>query len=229
MAIADPWQDRWQTVARRYSREYRREDQPLPDDLESLAIVQTWRAGHLQNQIASPFWELVQPSKGQTWLDLGCGLSFLVYPWRDWQASFSGQDICPEACEILRQRGPQLNSKLFKGCRLAPAHQLDYPDRSFDGAIATGVSAYYPLDYWAEVLTAVQKVLKPGGHFLFDVVNPEAAIAEDWAILETYLGAPVELIDLDQWRQLCRDRGARIRAELPGPLFHLLRIDWPKA
>lgn len=227
MAIADPWQEQWQTVARRYSREYRREALPLPDDLESLAIVQEWRAGHLQNRISAPFWELLTPSKGQVCLDLGCGLSFLVYPWRDWQASFYGQDICPEVCEILRQRGPQLNSKLFKGCKLAPAHQLDYPDRSFDLVIATGVSAHYPLDYWAAVLDAAQKVLKPGGQFVFDAVNPESAIAEDWAILETYLGAPVELVPLDQWRQLCRDRGARIRSELAGPLTQLFRIDWP--
>ena len=75
---------------------------------------------------------------------------------------------------------PQLDSKLFKGVQLAPAHKLDYEPATFDLVIATGVSCYYPLDYWAEVMAAVKPCLKPGGNFVFDVINPEEELAENW-------------------------------------------------
>ena len=65
----------------------------------------------------------------------------------------------------------------------APAHKLDYEPHSFDMVISTGVSCYYPVAYWESVLGQVKQVLKPGGWFLFDAINPEAPLAESWAIL----------------------------------------------
>ena len=34
--------------------------------------------------------------------------------------------------------------------------------------IATGVSCYYPADYWATVVQQVKKILKPGGWLLLE-------------------------------------------------------------
>ncbi|MEM6252959.1 MAG: class I SAM-dependent methyltransferase [Cyanobacteria bacterium P01_D01_bin.156] len=215
-----------QAVAQRFDREYGGDSFDLPDEVQELAIFRDWVAGSLTSRISSPFWEIAKPKKGQYCLDLGCGLSFLIYPWKQWQARFVGQDISKVAQTALNQRGPQLDSKLFKGVQLAPAHKLDYEPDTFDLVIATGVSCYYPLDYWEQVMAAVRRCLKPGGSFVFDVINPAEELAENWAILETYLGVDVELIELPQWRSLIKSADAKVTKQAAGNVFQLYRVQW---
>jgi len=64
------------------------------------------------------------------------------------------------AGDALNARGSQLNSKLFRGVELGPAHQLQYESAQFDLAIATRFSCYFPLDYWSDVMAEVKRVLK---------------------------------------------------------------------
>ncbi|MGD1906636.1 MAG: class I SAM-dependent methyltransferase [Leptolyngbyaceae cyanobacterium] len=223
-AAPNPWSERLLSVADRFDREYRGQSPELPEAVESLSVFQDWVAGQLAARVASPFWTMVKPKKGQLCLDLGCGASFLIYPWRDWDARFYGQDISGAICQMVGSRGPQLNSKLFKGMVQGPAHKLAYEPDTFDLVVATGVSCYYQLDYWDLVLAAVKKVLKPGGTFVFDVLNPEADLAEDWAILEMYLGAEVELTALADWRSHLKASGATLKSEKPGELFHMMKV-----
>jgi SAM-dependent methyltransferase len=126
----------------------------------------------------------------------------------------------------MNQRGPQLNSKCFKGVTLNAADQIPPPAQPFDWVIATGFSCYYPLDYWAEVLAAVKKVLKPDGQFVFDVLDPETPLAENWAILETYLGAEVQLEALSDWEKLIAKNSGKITTRQPGELFQLYRVSF---
>ncbi|MFE4104918.1 class I SAM-dependent methyltransferase [Almyronema epifaneia] len=216
----------WGAVAKRFNRQYRGEAFDLPTEVEGMPIFRDWASGKLAARLSSPFWELAKPKKNQRCLDVGCGVSFLVYPWRDWQALFYGQEISAVATEQLNTRGPQLNSKLFKGVRLAPAHQLEYEAQQFDLVIATGFSCYYPLEYWQSVLAAVRSVLKPDGFLVFDVLDPEQPDAENWAILETYLGAEVFLQPLAAWQQLIQQSQAKLVKQQPGELFHLYKIRW---
>lgn len=221
----EDWQAQIGRVSDRYNREYLRQPFDLPAEVEAMSIFHEWAAGSLPAKIASPFWELMKPQKNQHCLDIGCGLSFLIYPcWREWNTYFHGQEISNVAQEALNSRGSQLNSKLFKRVELSPAHQLSYDNHQFDWAIATGFSCYYPLDYWRAVLTEVKRVLKPEGQFLFDVLNPEAPLAENWAILETYLGAEVFLEPLAAWKTLIQESGAKVSATLDGELFQLYRL-----
>ena len=157
-------------------------------------------------------------------MDIGCGVSFLIYPWRDWEAFFYGQEISTVARDALNARGSQLNSKLFKGVELGPAHQLKYSSAQFDLAIATGWGCYFPLDYWSSVMTEVKRVLKPGGEFIFDVLDPEKPLAEDWAVLETYLGAEVFLEPVTEWEKTIKATGAKVVSRLPGELFDLYKV-----
>lgn len=222
---ASTWADRFEAVAQRYDREYKGETTEVPESVEALPIFQDWVAGRLSKRIASPFWEVVKPKKLQTCLDLGCGGSFLFYPWRDWDARFYGQDISPAICQMVNARGSQLNSKLYKGMRQAAAHQLGvYEPDQFDLVIATGVSCYYPWDYWDTVLSAVKKVLKPEGAFVFDVLDADKPLAEDWAILEMYLGAEVELMSLAEWKKALKAAGVKIKKDKEGELFHLFKV-----
>lgn len=217
--------ERLEAVTRRYDREYKGESVEVPESVEALPVFQDWISGRLASRVASPFWEVVKPKKNQHCLDLGCGGSFLFYPWPEWDARFYGQDISPVICQMVNARGSQLNSKLFKGMRQASAHRLDvYEPGQFDLAIATGISCYYPWDYWESVLAAVKKVLKSGGSFVFDVLNPDSPLAEDWAILEMYLGADVELTPLDDWRQALKTAGVTIKKEQEGELFQLFKV-----
>ena len=222
--VGEHWQTAIANTTRRFEREYRQEKFDLPAEVEAISIFDEWQAGSLQNRISSKFWELKTPKKKEAWLDIGCGLSFLIYPWYEWDAFFCGQEISKTAKDILMSRGPQLNSKLFRGVKLGAGHQLAYEDSQFDGAIATGWSCYYPLDYWKQVMAEVKRVLKPGGSFIFDVINPESPLAEDWAILETYLGAEVLLIPLSEWHSLVRQAGSKIVKSYSGELFDILQV-----
>jgi len=223
-----PWQAALDAVNVRYSHEFRREPFNVPDEVAAMPIYQDFVAGKLSGRIATPFWQLLLPKKNWRCLDLGCGLSFLIYPWLDWQALFQGRDICPVACEFLNSRAPQLNSKLFKGTLCGAAHQLDdYAPKSFDLVVATGVSCYYPLDYWEVVLAQVKRLLVPGGTFLFDAIAPEAPLAENWAILETYLGAEVLLEEGDRWSALVKSAGGQITKTLDGEVFRGYRVKFP--
>jgi SAM-dependent methyltransferase len=218
------WQTKLDAIAYRFNREYRGEPFELPAEVEAMPIFQERAAGLLAGKVASPFWQIAQPKKQQRCLDLGCGVSFLIYPWRDWEAVFYGQEISVVAQETLNARGPQLNSKLFKGVQLGAAHQLNYEAKQFDLVIATGFSCYYPLSYWGAVLTAVKRVLKPEGFFVFDVLDPDAPLAENWAILETYLGAEVFLESLSDWQKPIEAASGKVVKKLPGELFQLYKV-----
>jgi SAM-dependent methyltransferase len=224
--VATGLSERLDAVAERYDREFRGESVEVPEAVEALPLFKDWVAGKLSTRLASPFWEMAKPKKLQHCLDLGAGGSFLFYPcWREWDARFYGQDISGAICDLVNARGSQLNSKLFKGMRQAAAHQLDvYEPGQFDLAIATGVSCYYEWNYWDTVLSAVKKVLKPGSPFIFDVIDPDQPLAEDWAILEMYLGAEVELMPVADWKRHLKAAGVTIKKEQPGELFHLFKV-----
>lgn len=211
-------------VAERFDRSYRQQDLELPDEIRALPLYNEWKTGGLTHKLVSPFWEAARPAKNQRCLDLGCGLSFLIYPWREWGAYFYGQEISAVARDFLVSRGPQLNSKLFKGVQLAPAHQLDYPAETFDLVIATGWSCYFPPDYWRECLGAVKKVIKPGGYLIFDLLDPEKPLAEDWALLETYLGAEVFLEPLAEREKAIQAIGARIVSRSSGEFWEMYKV-----
>lgn len=218
------WQSQLEAVALRFNREYRREPFDLPAEVQEMPIYQEWTAGLLTGRVSSPFWEVAKPKKHQRCLDLGCGVSFLIYPWNEWEAFFYGQEISVVARDLLNARGSQLNSKLFKGVQLAAADDLKYEPAQFDLVLATGLSCYYPIGYWQEVMNAVKRVLKPDGFFVFDVIDPDAELAENWAILETYLGAEVFLESLANWKKQIQASGAQIVKQQPGTLFQLYKV-----
>ncbi|MGB7084653.1 MAG: class I SAM-dependent methyltransferase [Phormidesmis sp.] len=222
-----PWLPIISAVGDRFDLEYEGKAFDLPEEVEAMPVFRDWASGSLTSRIASPFWEIAKPKKNQHCLDIGCGFSFLIYEWKSWQALFHGQDISSFAVKTLHQRGPQLDSKLFKEVKQGPAHLLDYPPASFDLILATGFSCYYPMDYWQTVMAAAKPLLKPGGFFVFDVIDPEQELAENWAILEMYLGAEVFLEGLSEWRSLIKSAGAKVVKEKSGELFHLYKVRWP--
>ncbi len=220
----DQWHEQIQAVTQRFNREYEQAAFELPPEVEAMPVFQDWNAGRLQARIASEFWQFQKPKKKQHWLDIGCGLSFLVYPWFEWEAYFYGQELSKVAQEAVNSRGPQLNSKLFRGVERGPAHHLKYEDNQFDGVVATGFSCYFPQDYWQTVLTEIKRVLKPGSVLVFDVIDPESELADNWSILETYLGAEVFPEPLESWTSMIKTVGGKVLKAESQELFHLFKV-----
>jgi SAM-dependent methyltransferase len=225
-ATPQDWSSQIDQVKNRFNREFRQEALSLPPEVEAMPLFRQWVTHELTKKITSPFWELGKFQKNQRCLDIGCGVSFLVYDWCTWQTFFYGHEICVLAKDALNSRAPQLNSKLFKGVKLGTAHQLDYESQMFDRVVATGFSCYYPPAYWDLVITAVKRVLKPEGLFIFDAVNPDAEIAENWAILEMYLGAEVFLSPLVEFTDLIKAAGGKVSATKAGELFQMYQVQF---
>ena len=220
------WSNEIDRVKQRFDREFKQEAFELPAEVEAMPIFREWISHNLAAKITSPFWELAKFQKNHRCLDIGCGVSFLIYNWREWETYFYGQEISVIARNALNSRGSQLNSKLFKGVQAGAAHQLKYENDTFDRAIATGFSCYYPPEYWKLVLQEVKRVLKPDGIFVFDAIDPDAELAENWAILEMYLGAEVFLSPLSQFTELVTEVGGRITATKTGELFQMYQISF---
>ena len=220
------WSIEIERVKQRFDREFKQEAFELPPEVEEMPIFRDWISHNLAPKIASPFWELAGFKKNHRCLDIGCGVSFLIYNWREWETYFYGQEISVVAKNALNSRGSQLNSKLYKGVQSGAAHQLNYENDTFDRAIATGFSCYYTPEYWKLVLQEVKRVLKPDGIFVFDAIDPDAELAENWAILEMYLGAEVLLPPLSQFTDLVKEVGGKVTATQPGQLFQMYRVSF---
>jgi SAM-dependent methyltransferase len=220
------WSSEIDRVKQRFDREFKQEAFDLPAEVEAMPIFRDWISHNLAAKITSPFWELAGFQKNHRCLDIGCGVSFLIYNWREWETYFYGQEVSTVARAALNSRGSQLNSKLFKGVQAGAAHQLQYENDTFDRAISTGFSCYYPPEYWKLVLQEVKRVLKPNGVFIFDAIDPDTELAENWAILETYLGAEVFLSPLTEFTELVKAIGGRVTSTKSGELFQMYRVSF---
>jgi SAM-dependent methyltransferase len=220
------WSGEIDRVRQRFDREFKQEAVELPAEVEAMPIFRDWVSHSLTAKITSPFWELAKFQKNHRCLDIGCGVSFLIYGWREWETFFYGQEVSTVARQALNSRGSQLNSKLFKGVQAGAAHQLQYEADTFDRAIATGFSCYYPPEYWQLVLQEVKRVLKPDGVFIFDALDPDAELAENWAILEMYLGAEVHLTPLTEFTKLVTEVGGKVTSTRSGELFTMYRVSF---
>jgi SAM-dependent methyltransferase len=218
------WSIEIDRVKHRFDREFKQEAFDLPAEVEAMPIFRDWISHQLAPKITSPFWELAEFKKNHRCLDIGCGVSFLIYNWREWETYFYGQEVSIVAKNALNSRGSQLNSKLFKGVQTGAAHQLKYENDTFDRVISTGFSCYYPPEYWQLVLQEVKRVLKPDGIFIFDAIDPATELAENWAILEMYLGAEVFLSPLTQFTELITEVGGRVTATRTGELFQMYQV-----
>ncbi len=221
----DRWTPYLATVSQRFNRELGVQmmgepDWILPPDLKSLAFWQACQHDHLNDRLSVPFYTLRQPKKREHCLDLGCGVSFLIYPWSQWDAFFHGHELSTRIVQMIQSRGSQLNSKLFKSMRQGAAHQLDaYDPESFDLAIATGFVYYYPIDYLAEIWQALKPVLKPKSQLILEVVNPDSKWADEWGLIEIFKGTEPILAPLTDWEKVIKQLQGRLVKRADGELF----------
>ena len=200
----------------------------MPEDLRELPFWQESQQNAFQEALSVPFHQLRVPKKRERCLDLGCGVSFLIYPWVDWEAFFHGHELSSRAVKFIKARAPQLNSKLFKSMQQGMAHQLNPYDRDqFDLAIATGFFFYYPPEYFSMVWHQLRRVLKPKASLIVEFVNPESAWVDEWGLIELHKGTEPILTPLQTWEKLIKQLGGKIRKQEAGELFVTYAIATP--
>ncbi len=222
--LTDPWQAYLTPVAQRFNREagIQLGEPPweIPADLKSLPFWQACQRDHLEDRLGVPFHQVRTPKKGEYCLDLGCGVSFLIYPWNQWQANFYGHEISDRIVKLLKSRAPQLNSKLFKSMQQGPAHRLDvYTEAQFDLVIATGFLYYYPLEYFTQVWQALQPILKPKAQLIIEIVQADSVWAEEWGLIELTKGTEPILLPQETWEDQIKQLGGKVLRRAHGELF----------
>lgn len=227
------WNTYMVPIVKRFDREVaiqlgEKPDWELPEDVSSLPFWQEYSHNAFREGLGVPFYQLRKPKKRENCLDLGCGVSFLIYPWVEWEAYFYGHDFSDRAVKFIKSRAPQLNSKLFKSMQQGPAHRLDaYQENQFDLAIATGFLYYYPLEYFSLMWHPLRRILKPKSLFVFDVVDPETRWVDEWGLGEIYKETEPVLTPLSQWEALIKQLGGKVRKQEAGELFVTYSVALP--
>ncbi|MDO8445690.1 MAG: methyltransferase domain-containing protein [Deltaproteobacteria bacterium] len=101
-------------------------------------------------------------------LDLGCGIGIFtrILSNVDGVTGVVGLDISRES--VLHAKG-KCNSRC--SFLAGSAIELPFPDSSFDAVVALGDTISHIHNGYREAISEAARVLKPGGHLLFDVDN----------------------------------------------------------
>ena len=94
-------------------------------------------------------------------LEVGCGTGLILERAAGFARSARGIDISPEMLQRARDRGLDV--------READASKLPFDDASFDVAYSFKVLSHVP--DLAASLSEMARVVRPGGHLVFDVYN----------------------------------------------------------
>ncbi|PZX18918.1 3-demethylubiquinone-9 3-methyltransferase [Palleronia aestuarii] len=157
---------------------------------------------------------------GKRVLDLGCAGGFMAEALAKRGAVVTGLDPAEDAIEAARKHAKSEGHEITYDTGVG--EELPYADASFDAVVCVDVLEHVrDLD---AVLREVERVLVPGGHFLFDTINrnPIARFATITAA-EDILGLlPKGTHDPEMFITPSELRGALTRAGLePGPMTGL--------
>ena len=192
----------------------------LSEDVKQSRFWQACQSENLLDRLGVPFHELRQPKKKEACLDIGCGVSFLIYPWNHWGAYFYGHELSPKTVEFVQSRGPQLNSKLFKEMNRGVAHLLSqYAEQQFQMAIATGFLYYFPTDYFSLVWSQLLRVMQPKSPLVLELLDPESEWVDEWGLLEMEKGVEPLFTPLQEWEATFKQLGSKVRKRVEGELF----------
>lgn len=133
--------------------------------------------------------EYLDPQPCMNFLDAGCGGGLAAYRLDRWPSTYYGVDISPRL--IRAMQGFAENEKISTGgLWVADLADLPFDDDFFDIAAVIGVFEYHTLDYIAEALKELHRVLKPRARIVMDIPNLEHPHVKVMFKLEEYLGRP---------------------------------------
>ncbi len=107
--------------------------------------------------------------KGSFFLDLGCGPGLYTTRLARLGLNVTGIDFSPNSLEYARQQARQENQSI-------EYIQQDYLTLDYDGVFDAACLIYFDLGVFSKpnrekLLPRIARALKPGGHFVFDVVT----------------------------------------------------------
>jgi len=167
-----------------------------------------WYKSHLENndtyhaQVILPnLLRLVNPEKGLTILEIGCGEGFFSREFAQAGASVTASDISPELIELGKKQGENVAYVVSKAQDLSWAKP-----QNFDVVVA--VLTLQNMERIEEVMSEVRRVLKKNGRFIFVLNHPVIRIPKstEWGYdeenkvqyrrLNAYLSAKKVTIDM---------------------------------
>lgn len=105
--------------------------------------------------------------QGKAVLDLGCAGGFMAEALTEKGADVTGIDPARQAIEAARARAVSVGQSIRYD--VGVGEDLPYADGSYDAVVCVDVLEHvFDLD---RVLAEVERVLKPGGIFLYDTIN----------------------------------------------------------
>lgn len=107
-------------------------------------------------------------SRPGTVLDCGMGPGRLLVELAQRGWTVAGVDVSREMVTLARSRLPEAAERLLHGSM----ESLPFPAASYDAAVSTGVLEY--VDDVPRALAEVERVLRPGGHFILGAPNTQA-------------------------------------------------------
>ncbi|MBJ3761477.1 3-demethylubiquinone-9 3-O-methyltransferase [Maribius pontilimi] len=112
---------------------------------------------------------------GKAVLDLGCAGGFMAEALAHRGARVTGIDPAADAIEAARAHAAKEGLDITYD--VGTGERMDYPDGAFDAVVCVDVLEH--VQDLQQVLRQVERVLKPGGMFLFDTINrnPVARLA----------------------------------------------------
>lgn len=121
--------------------------------------------------------KLIPDVKGKRMLDLGCGYGWhCIYAMEQGAESVTGVDISEKMLEVAREKTTYPQVKYMCGA----IEDAAFKDESFDVVFSS--LAFHYIEQLDPVIEKINKVLKPGGTFLFSVEHPvfTAEGTQDW-------------------------------------------------
>ncbi len=129
-------------------------------------------------------------------LDFGCGAGDLSALLTQQDCRVTGTDISAAMLDVARRRSPGTFVQLHSTSPILP-----FATGSFDGCIASSVLEYVPQPQ--ATLAEIARVLKPGGHFVMTVPDPEHPVRRKEARLQRLLKLPglATLLSASRWKE----------------------------
>ena len=122
---------------------------------------------------------LAQELDARSILDLGCGTGILTVTFAHEGREVVGADPSPAMLGFARPRAQPA------GVRWLLGDSNSIPNTRFDLAVMTGnVAQHIPDPQWQQTLTALGRVVRPGGIVAFETRNPSSRAWESWVAQE---------------------------------------------
>ena len=144
--------------------------------------------------------------KGGSIVELGCGCGQIGrFLWDQGMSDLVGLDISTNMINEARKRNSDTKIKFEEGDMLA----LPYDASSFVGVVAFYAIVHFTIAELETVFSEVQRVLRPGGHFLFSFHVGEGSI-HTTELFEVPVDVHFHFFGVDQIIELVHQAGLTI-------------------